>query len=46
MSNPIAMLADVAGKQQADEKSGPRPRVPYWHLWTDEQGVSHQLHAN
>ena len=19
------------------------PRVPYWHLWTDENGVSHQL---
>ena len=18
------------------------PRIPYWHLWTDEQGVSHQ----
>ena len=18
------------------------PRVGYWHLWTDEQGVSHQ----
>jgi hypothetical protein len=22
------------------EKS--KPTVPYWHLWTDEQGVSHQ----
>ncbi len=21
---------------------GPRPQVPYWHLWVDEQGVSHQ----
>ncbi len=21
---------------------GPKPRVPYWHLWTDEHGVSHQ----
>ncbi len=21
---------------------GPRPVVPYWHLWTDAQGVSHQ----
>jgi hypothetical protein len=19
-----------------------KPEVPYWHLWTDEQGVSHQ----
>lgn len=25
-----------------DEKSGPRPSIPYWHLWTDENGVSHQ----
>ena len=25
-----------------DEKSGPKPRVPYWHLWTDGDGVSHQ----
>ena len=23
-------------------ESGPHPRVPYWHIWTDEQGVSHQ----
>jgi hypothetical protein len=22
--------------------TGPRPSVPYWHLWVDEQGVSHQ----
>ena len=21
---------------------GPRPSVPYWHLWVDEEGVSHQ----
>jgi hypothetical protein len=21
---------------------GPRPSVPYWHLWVDDQGVSHQ----
>jgi len=20
----------------------PKPRVPYWHIWTDEDGVSHQ----
>ena len=24
------------------DSSGPRPEIPYWHLWTDEQGVSHQ----
>ena len=23
-------------------KLGPRPRIPYWHLWVDENGVSHQ----
>jgi hypothetical protein len=22
--------------------NGPRPEVPYWHLWSDESGVSHQ----
>ena len=21
---------------------GPPPQVPYWHLWTDDDGVSHQ----
>ncbi len=21
---------------------GPKPQVPYWHLWTDDAGVSHQ----
>lgn len=21
---------------------GPKPSIPYWHLWTDEHGVSHQ----
>ncbi|MGH6677423.1 MAG: cupin domain-containing protein [Bradyrhizobium sp.] len=21
---------------------GPKPSVPYWHLWVDENGVSHQ----
>ncbi len=22
--------------------SGPKPRIGYWHIWTDDQGVSHQ----
>ena len=22
--------------------AGEKPRVPYWHLWTDEAGISHQ----
>jgi hypothetical protein len=43
MGNPIAMMASGAeGGTQRDGKSGPKPRVPYWHLWTDDQGVSHQ----
>jgi hypothetical protein len=21
---------------------GPRPSVPYWHLWADDEGISHQ----
>ncbi len=24
------------------DSSGPKPTVPYWHLWTDGAGVSHQ----
>ena len=24
------------------ENSGPKPEVPYWHLWRDADGVSHQ----
>ncbi len=24
------------------ETMGPKPSVPYWHLWRDEDGVSHQ----
>jgi hypothetical protein len=24
------------------DPSGPRPRVPYWHLWKDDEGVSRQ----
>ena len=23
--------------------SGPKPKIPYWHLWTDADGVSHQV---
>ena len=26
----------------SDERSGPKPSVAYWHLWTDETGTSHQ----
>ena len=24
------------------DSTGPQPEIPYWHLWTDEGGVSHQ----
>ncbi len=24
------------------DKTGPKPEIPYSHLWTDDQGVSHQ----
>jgi hypothetical protein len=24
------------------DNTGPRPEVPYWHLWRDEHGISHQ----
>ncbi len=24
------------------DRSGLRPRIPYWHLWTDADGISHQ----
>jgi len=33
------------GSGQGDSKAGPRPRIPYSHLWTDEHGVSHQAHC-
>ncbi|MGI4848497.1 MAG: cupin domain-containing protein, partial [Janthinobacterium lividum] len=25
-----------------ESKQPPAPKMPYWHLWTDAQGVSHQ----
>jgi len=27
------------------ETEGSRPRIPYWHLWADADGVSHQTHC-
>jgi hypothetical protein len=24
------------------DESGPKPKIPYWHLWVDDEGVSHQ----
>jgi hypothetical protein len=40
MQNPLDALSRMTGS--ADDKSGPRPRIPYWHLWADEKGASHQ----
>ncbi len=27
---------------QATDSAGPRPQISYWHLWTDDHGISHQ----
>lgn len=29
-------------QQQSQEQDTGKPGVPYWHVWTDENGVSHQ----
>jgi hypothetical protein len=34
------MPPDQSPQQTA--ATGPRPSAPYWHLWVDDQGVSHQ----
>ncbi len=41
MQNPIDMLAKL-GSGDDEDKSGPKPSIPYWHLWTDDTGISHQ----
>ena len=43
MQNPIHMLAKLAGSHDATR--GPKPSVPYAHLWTDVNGISHQSHC-
>ena len=40
MQNPIEFLAKLGGDD--DGRSGPKPSIPYAHLWTDADGVSHQ----
>ena len=32
----------MADDPAPNDKAGPKPKVPYWHLWVDEAGVSHQ----
>jgi hypothetical protein len=34
--------APVRAQGQPVAASGSKPEVEYWHLWTDEHGVSHQ----
>lgn len=40
MKNPLEIIADMTATPTAE--SGPKPRIPFMHLWTDEHGVSHQ----
>ncbi len=32
----------MSANGRLEDHTGPRPRVTYWHLWTDAEGVSHQ----
>ena len=41
MHLPFPLRAPEGGRHAGDG-SGPRPRVPYAHLWVDEDGISHQ----
>lgn len=29
-------------KEQENVQNGTQPTVPYWHIWTDADGISHQ----
>ena len=37
-------MTEAAGGNSTGQRSDvdPKPRVPYWHVWTDGDGVSHQ----
>ena len=35
-------MANDPSTSDTSAKAGPKPRVPYWHLWVDDQGVSRQ----
>ncbi len=47
MGNLIETMpsGDESGKER-DGNSAGKPRVSYWHLWTDDQGVSHQTQCS
>jgi len=40
MRIPLPFAPEQQGGSGAS--GGAKPRVPYWHLWTDADGVSHQ----
>ena len=42
MQLPIPFRAAETGGSADGQQAGPRPRVPYAHLWVDADGVSHQ----
>jgi hypothetical protein len=33
----------IDGRQPMTENTGAPPQIAYWHLWTDGDGVSHQI---
>lgn len=44
MFNEETLIAERKNEMQMpeDQHAPAKPRVPYWHLWSDEHGVSHQ----
>ncbi len=42
MRTPPAPGSDTRVGRSPTDQAGRRPAVPYWHLWTDEAGTSHQ----
>lgn len=41
MNNPAPQQAATAPTNASPEQASP-PTIDYWHVWTDEAGVSHQ----
>ncbi len=37
------MSPEAMSPLQKTAATGSRPSVPYWHLWVDQDGVSHQM---
>lgn len=36
-------MEDDKTDDKTNDNTGPKPSIPYWHLWTDAKGVSHQV---